>query len=168
MQVKTSCQHWGGTKVSKRRVVIVLCIKVKYYKSLKRSLYQSLKRRNDILIIDNVGASILCSLALQWKSLSLDILKHILMSWLFKLVPTFLKALLQLIKASIKCNCSLSEPRRICNIFFSSILVTEVSHWWARNVSTVATTILKSLVDVEMYYMLHHYIKLCGHYRDCL
>lgn len=33
--------------------------------------------------------------------------------------------------------------------------------------STVATTILKSLVDVEMYYMLHHYIKLCGHYRDC-
>lgn len=133
MQVKTSCQHWGGTKVSKRRVVIVLCIKVKYYKSLKRSLYQSLKRRNNIFIIgDNVGESILCSLAVQWKSLGLDILKHILVSRLFKLFPTFLKALLQLIKASIKCNCSLLEPRRICNIFFffhPSILVTEVSHW---------------------------------------
>lgn len=126
MQVKTSCQHWGGTKVSKRCVVIVLCIKVKYYKSLKRSLYQSLKRRNDIFIIDNVGASILCSLAVQWKSLSLDILKHILMSRLFKLFPTFLKALLQLIKASIKCNCSLSEPRRICNIFFFPLF------WWQK------------------------------------
>lgn len=71
----------------------------------------------------------------------------------------------RIVTASIKCNCSLSMPR-IIYIFFP-ILVTEVSCWSARNVSAVATTILKSLVDVEMYYVLHHYVKLCGHYRDC-
>lgn len=62
------------------------------------------------------------------------------------------------------------QPLRIENLqpFSFSVLVTEVCDWSARIVNVVATMVLKSIVDVEMYYIYAESLyELRGHYRDC-
>lgn len=134
----------------------MLCIKVKNYWSLKRSLDQSLKEgifpastKWGLQFYANSQCNGSCLVPTPWD-----------ISWCLdssSILPTFMKTLLLLAKASTKCNCSLSESR-ICNHFLFSVPVTQVCDWSARIVNVVATMVLKSIVDVEMYYILNHYM----------